>query len=342
MVYMIRLRHVWIAVLVLVLPYATLSDVVMLRNGDRLTGTVLGMKGDTLRFESGDGAVLHFAWKEVRELLLDRSTTVVLQNGESVTGPLLIGDDGHAVSSHGETPSVVDISRVAVIHSPKWGARYRGWRSTGVASLAAKIERGNAELDDVDADLRFSLRKRRHRVSFIGEIERDQSDGLDTKHKWSARTRYDRFFNKTTYGILGVSSEGDEFAELDLRNWVAFGVGHDLRDDRTFRVAGQALLLRVLDEHKTKDNNRYWAARLAFNLEKSLLEGRLTFYLLGSLTGDVDQTERYFYEGRTGFRAPIWGGLVAIAEAKAEYDNVPSGEAEKSDYTYRLKVGYQW
>jgi hypothetical protein len=339
---MMRFRHVWVVTLVLWFPYAALSDVVMLQNGDRLTGTAVGKKGDTLRFESGDDAVLHFPWKEVRALLIDRPTTVVLKNGESVKGPLVMGVDMEAVSSFGETLTFFEITKVEVIHSPKWGMRASGWRSRGVASLSVKIERGNAELEDVDADLRFTLRKQKNRVTFAGEIERDQSEGLKTKHKWSARAQYDRFFKKKTYGVLGASSEGDEFAELDLRNWIALGVGHDLRDVQTFRAGGQALLLRVLDENKTKDDDKYWAVRLSIDLEKMLLEGRLTYYLIGALAGNVEETERYFTEGRTGFRAPIWGGLIAIAEVKAEYDNVPSGEAERDDYTYRLKVGYQW
>jgi hypothetical protein len=336
------IRHVWVVTLVLWFPYAALSDVVMLRNGDRLTGTVLGkQKGETLNFESGDDDVLHFSWKEVRALLIDRSTTVVLKNGESVTGPLVMGVDREAVSSLGETPTFVEITKVEVIRSPQWSMN-GGWRSRGTASLSVKIETGNTELEDVDADLHFTLQKQNNRVSFTSEIEREQADGIDSMQQWSAKAQYDRFFETKTYGVLAVSSESDALAELALRNWVALGVGHDLHDDRTFRAGGQVLLLRVLDENETEDSDRYWAARLNCNIEKMLFEGRLTYFLICAISGDVEGTKHYFAEGRTGCSVPIWGGVIAIAEIKAEYDNLPSGEDESSDYTYRLKLGYRW
>jgi hypothetical protein len=334
---MIKIRYLWFVVLVVGLPSTARPDVVTLRNGDRLTGTVVRKTGEELRFKSTAGDVVGFPWHEVLELHADQPVNLRMKNGKSVQGPVILRADPAAATTN-DVSAVVDIDRVATINSRDESA----WRSEGLIALSAKIERGNAQLDDVDLTVRVSLRDPNNRISLNGEVEREVSEGLDTKHKWFARTRYDRFFTKKSYSVTEFSSEGNEFAELDLRSWIALGVGHDTHDDRAFEAGGRVMLLRVYDEHKTKDDSEYWGTGFAVDLEKKLFNSQLRYYLHGSVYMDIEETNRFFVDAWTGVRVPLWDRIVGTTEVKIEHDNVPSEGAEKTDYTYRLKVGYQW
>jgi hypothetical protein len=42
------------------------------------------------------------------------------------------------------------------------------------------------------------------------------------------------------------------------------------------------------------------------------------------------------------FLFPLQSGIIASAEVELEYDSQPNTGDNKTDTTYRLKIGYQW
>ena len=79
------------------LPGAGLSDVIVLENGDRLTGTVVKKTGKNVRFETADSVDVHFPWSKVRELRTDRPVTALLENAQSFTGSAVLPVDAAEV-----------------------------------------------------------------------------------------------------------------------------------------------------------------------------------------------------------------------------------------------------
>ncbi len=55
---------------------------------------------------------------------------------------------------------------------------------------------------------------------------------------------------------------------------------------------------------------------------------------------DISDTNKYIITSRTGLRFPLTLGFLVSGEIEADYDNEPSGNSDKTDTTFRLKLGY--
>src|SRR5579884_1565268 len=85
--------------LALVSGLALLADQVTLKNGDRLTGTVVKMDGSKLTFKTEMAGDVSIDWKNVTELTSKSKVYVGLKKGQVVEGSVTISDTGVQVES---------------------------------------------------------------------------------------------------------------------------------------------------------------------------------------------------------------------------------------------------
>ena len=54
------------------------------------------------------------------------------------------------------------------------------------------------------------------------------------------------------------------------------------------------------------------------------------------------ESENVVVDNWTGFRFPLYAGLVASNEAQFEFDGAAPSGVDKLDTIWRVKLGYQW
>src|ERR1700736_2686685 len=71
---------------------AAWADQIVLKNGDRVTGTIIRKDGKDLTIKATNFGLITTAWDQVESISADKPLTVVLQNGNTVQGTLATTD----------------------------------------------------------------------------------------------------------------------------------------------------------------------------------------------------------------------------------------------------------
>jgi len=328
------------------------ADVLILKNGDRLTGTVLNETAGVLKFKTSYAGVLSIKWKEIDEvrsakpmiLLMDKQqtlqATIVKNQGEK----LLLKSDGQ------ERPTEVDKKSVVQINPISWRLG-KGYDFSGRVNISIQYDRGNTEGDDLDLDGSLEYRRLSHRLRLFGDYEEKRSNKITTKLKWVASAAYDYFprndwapgLNAEDWYIgLGLKLKKDEFADLNLRTLVGPHVGYQFYESKPINLFLQGGINLVKEQFANNEDNQYWAPSWRLKFDKYLYKDRLQFYYISDGLYGLSSPDKIILENWTGFRFPLSAGIVTSIEVKSDYDSQPPENTEKVDTSYRFKLGYEF
>src|SRR5262245_26691724 len=110
--------RLWLPVLMLAtLP--AFADEVTLKNGDKLTGKVVGMTDGKLKFETSHSGVLSIDWAQIASLKTDDKVRVKLATGERVEGKVTADAGRLKVASEGTAaPVEIEMGKIATFNEP--------------------------------------------------------------------------------------------------------------------------------------------------------------------------------------------------------------------------------
>jgi len=326
-----------------VLSVPASADELILQDGSRVLGKVVSKKNNTLEFKTSFAGTIKVKWSKVLELKTDEPQKVLLTNKEVIPARVLRNTEETTTveSEPGATPREVEKSEVAFINPESWRMG-KGFKFTGNVNAAMKIERGNTDKDEFDFDGKATMRRLHDRVRFFGEAEIDRSEGDLIKRKWKLLNEYNYFFESEWFTGLILSLEHDKFADLDLRTGVGPLIGYQFFESTELNLSVSVGPFRVMENFDEADDNRYWATGWRINFDKYLIKDRLQLYHDQTGIWDLNHTSNVIWNTWTGLRFPLFAGIVASGEIKAEYDSGAVKGTDKLDTTYRAKLGYQW
>jgi hypothetical protein len=98
------------------------ADVVILHNGDRITGTVLRQEDGELQLETHYAGILSIDWNEVRECRLDESAAVLLDDDKVIEVAAIRRDRGRLRLQPPDTDLAMTVApeRVEVVNPEPW------------------------------------------------------------------------------------------------------------------------------------------------------------------------------------------------------------------------------
>jgi hypothetical protein len=316
------------------------SDVVVLRNGDRISGDIVSLEFGILTLSTDNMSTLSIEWPAVRSITSKFGFAIERRDGNKYHGTIATTADGADLTVEGEEGTArIPMSEVERISrfSPKFWDRITGALALGFSytkSSAIQVSSLNFNSSyrstTIDASLDFSsnttrdssgsttsrqllstgvqfLRQSRNFWGLLGSLERDQSLGIDARLVGGAALG--RRFVQSTYteltGIAGL---------VATEEWIV-----DNSSPRTSleAVVGGSWNVFKFIEPKTRLD-------LGLYLFPSLTEqGRVRS------TGNLSLTHKFPHDitlGLTGYLS---------------YDSKPpEPTAEKSDYGLTLNVGY--
>jgi len=324
-------------------PSLLLADMLVMKNGERLTGKVIRKEGSALTFESSSAGQVKVKWDDVKELKTESPVRVVLMDGQVRECPVALKVEAPVAHEEGTDPTILLRTPLDIdmINPEPWRIG-EGWQFSGRFNVALKYERGNNDKDEVDFDGKMTLRDSRNRFEISGELEHDRNQDVKTKDKWIARCKYDRFLGERLYCLVYAICEQDEFAELELRLGGGPGLGKQLYDTDHMGLLVEMLVALVHEEYASDPDEEYWGGGWRLSFERRLFERGTQFYFEHAGVWDIEKTSKMFTKTWTGVRVPLRRGITGTLEARHEYERMAAGDAEETDWTYRLKLGYEW
>ncbi len=321
------------------------TDVVVLLNGDRITGEVKELSYGQLKFKTDDMGTLYIEWNKIAELRTRQLLQVELSDGRRLYGQatqagssaqalrLDTGKTGDAVATT-EVPTS-SVVRMATIDRGNWYDRLDGSVNVGYNFTAAS----DVEVLTVAAEIGSRNQKRKWNVSFDAQLT-DQAAG-DSSQSASLVSTLERFMRNRYYYEGSLEFSRNQELGLDLRTLVGATFGRYLRQTtgREWR-AGAGLAASTEDG---TDGSRRQSLEAALNTSLRLFrfdspETNVTLNL--TLLPSLTESGRWRGEGSLELRREIVNDLFFAISLYDSYDNQPAEGAETNDWSVVTSLGY--
>ncbi len=342
---MTRLLHLACLILGLLPAWSAWADVVILSNGDRITGHIAHKGKDRLEIRTRYAGKISLAWRHVVSLTSDKPLVLQRHSDDELVRGQLVASLPDTVAVETATGEVVAVPRDDVAHiNPTPEESGRGITYKGRANLAMSGNSGNSDTRRVQGDVRFSAAARAYRYTLAaaGEMQKD-NDATNT-FKWRLGADYDRFTRRDrkrfVYGR--TSLEHDRFADIRLRAKTGAGYGFQVIDsediDLSLRLGVDLVFLQRIDD----EDEKYPAAGWGVRYNQVLLKDKAEFFHEQEGFVEMGAPSNLSVLSKTGLRFPVVDTLSASAQLNVDYEGEPGEGRKPYDTALVFGLGYDW
>jgi putative salt-induced outer membrane protein YdiY len=319
------------------------ADSVTLRNGDRLTGTIVRKENGTLILKTSYAGEVKIKWGEVAALRTDQPVEIQLSDGSHFRARLAGGGEGAAAvepAAAGRAPNVPFATIAFINPTPEQSGRGVTYKRR--VNLAANLVRGNTDSGRVYAEGEFVARAKSYRYRFWGQGTRASEDSNTTESNWRATASYDWFVRQKEFVYGRMSFEQDKFRDLKLRAQVGGGLGYQFLETKDIELSAQLGPDFVRAMSYGEPDESFVAASFGLHYSQWLWSRAAQIYFDQTGFWNLQTTSDVVIHANTGVRVPLAGGLQATTQVKVDWDNDPAPGTESTDTTLLLGLGYEW
>jgi putative salt-induced outer membrane protein YdiY len=331
------------------------ADVVTLKNGDRVTGTLVTVRGGNLELKSDILGHLAIPMAQVVTFSAAKPVAVIIKGQNPVQGLLELEPSGDwQVTANGRAQTIaavkVDVIMPADTYQTLVGAAPKPWQAwKGTAGLGYSLQRGNQQTNTFTTTIN-GIRERpeapifkvhwRTNYGFMTLLSHaQQNQSTVTSHTLTTSVRQDYLFSHENF-LFGlaqldhVSTEG-----LYLRQTYGGGFGHDIisNSHTTFSLLGGMAFVheKFFAGSYTQSAAALAGERLGMQITKrTRLDHNLNFYPNLSNRGE------YRFDTSTVFSFKLSNRLSLNASAIDLYLSNPPPGNQKNNITFSTGVGY--
>jgi putative salt-induced outer membrane protein YdiY len=312
------------------------ADEVLMKNGDRLSGTLV-FDGSKLIIDTKSEGKVPVELKNVKTFSSTAPIDIVLADGTKIHARVDAGPDGQIMLAPPDgAMEVVPFARLKAVNPPpvKWAAD---------VLVGGLLARGNTDSDSFNASADLSHKTERDEISFHGQYlfsrQRTPGDGKhETVDDLLGRAKYQYTFAPKIYAYAGIEAEHDVIAGLDLRLAPNVGLGYQWIDQPNLSFSTEAGIGYLYRQYAHDGEDGAPDARAAYHLKAKLNDKFSVFHNFEYLPG-LDRIDNYFIDTDLGLRADITAKIYTEFKIDYRYDSKPAPGHGPNDIRYILGVG---
>jgi len=312
-----------------------------MRNGDRLSGRVVGLDASSLELRTEYAGDISLALDRIERLDTDTPITVVLKDDTRLPGLLEVRDGRVSIAAAAGAAAVALVpARVSSVEQGVVPAA--AWVYNGRVTLGASSTSGNSDVSRANADAEMVARRGRTRVTagLRGAYARDSDE--DTEGNAAANAKLDRFVTEKWYAYANSSLEYDPFRDLRLRATAGAGSGYQVLDSARTALSLEGGLEYVSTQYYDQPDEDFPAGRAAVRLDHWLWQDVMQLFLRAEGYANLEAIERSFVRTQTGLRFPLRDKFLAQAQVNVDWQGDPPPGTTSTDRTLIFSLGYQW
>jgi putative salt-induced outer membrane protein len=223
------------------LTSAVFADQITLKNGDRLTGTIVKSDGKTIVLHTEFAGDVTVDFKAVTQITSEKELRLSTTDKQTLVGPVTTSDGNIKVATKGGGTSEVPLANVAEIMDQ---AEYKkmehpgllhGWN--GGINLGFSLARGNSQTTNLALAVN-AVHPTLNDKTTIYLTSIDTQNQLATPstvaNLITGGVRYDHNLNPRLFGFVAADFMSNALQDLDLRGVYGGGLGfHSIKSDTT-------------------------------------------------------------------------------------------------------------
>ena len=225
---------------------ALFADQIVLKNGDRLTGTIEKSDDKTLVLKTEFAGEVTVQWPAVQEITSTQKLHVTLNDGKTVAGTVTTSDGNLTVATANAGPVTEPKASVTKVFGEAEQAAYErslhpglleGWQ--GGANVGFGLTRGNSQTKNLALAFTADRKGWRDKLSLYTNSIYATNDApgataATTANAIQGGARYDHDLTARIFGYVGADFQTDALQTLDLRSVFGGGLGwHAIKNERT-------------------------------------------------------------------------------------------------------------
>jgi hypothetical protein len=321
------------------------TDVIVLVNGDRLTGEIKSLEHNRLKFSTDHMGTVYIEWDKVARLQSDQYLLLERQDGLRYYGQLKPGtEDGRLQVDRGdaqampETVTMASVIRAVPIEGGEFIDRLDGYVSAGLDIAKANDRRS------MDFAGGLSSRTREREWAFDGSVNLTDDSTGDTSERYDAGLQYRQFRERRDFYLGFAELSRNTELDLNLRTLAGGGYGQYFVQTNTAEWVG-GLGLAYSNEHYTGEEQFnsieavFYTTFSIFRYDFPETDIGGTLSLLPSLTKsgryrtEGDLHAKYEFVDDLYFELRLWGSFDS---------DPPIAGATRSDYGLVTSLGYSF
>ena len=225
---------------------AAKSDIILFKNGDRLTGEVKTLDRGKVSFDTDATGVIKIEWDDIEQLYSNTTFEVALDNGDRLYGSLAETTRHNEVRLQTDT-TTLDLPLGTVVRMTPIKATVLDRMEMSVdigysLAKASKLEQSNLSYD-------FAYREEKRLITLSFDSSTSSSENDPPSTRVFTNLGYRRFLDTLTWDpfAVGQLDRNDELG-IDRRVSVGGGMSRWLRDTNNSRIAFGGGLIRSWED----------------------------------------------------------------------------------------------
>jgi hypothetical protein len=331
-----------IALLYSVPGLADKTDIVILINGDAVTGEIKALEFGTIRYSTDSMGTVSIDWEDISSITSEQNLEIEVTDGSSYFGRLLKADDQFTVrvktASQEVSLAAAEIIRITPIEtSEKFYERLEGSFSFGFQTQKSS----EVTTSNMAADVRY--RTRDYLVGLKLNSTLTDQPAEETKVRQSIETNYQRFRANRWFTDVFTRWEKNDELGIQARSSAGWALGRYFvqtnRNQFSLALGLQGARASYLgeDDSTTEAEGRFEIRYL----HRSLVpESSLT--LTSKIYPLIEDLSQYRAETDISFRREFFSDFFFDVTLGYSYISDPPTDAASNDYNVTTSIGYSF
>jgi putative salt-induced outer membrane protein YdiY len=311
------------------------ADEVILKNGDRLSGSIVKMSEGSLLLETSYAGEIKIDWNEVQGFTSAAPAKVQTTDGSILMGVVTAPSPDRIVITDDQfRPMAIPLTSIQAINPPP------RVRHSGTFNLGGVIAKGNSDSKAINASMLYSLRTDRHRFGVEGKYNYGEQSKKISVRNSLAQLTYDFFLTKRAFWNTFALFEQDTLQDLNLRSTYGTGPGYQFIDTERTKLSGTVGLAYVHEDWRTKQDVDSPAGRWSVNFTTSLIPDRLILFHRQEGFYDFKEPNAWRLRANQGFRVPVYKQFAVNLEYDVRYNSNSAPGTKHVDHQYIAGLSY--
>ncbi len=317
---------------------AAKTDVVELRNGDRITCEIRKLERGKLTVKTDGLGTIAIEWDDVERVSSKASYDVELESGLRLFGSLERSDAGAVVvgaAPGGVRAQIREIVRIAPVGGTFW-RRLDGSIDAGFSFAQANVQ------TDWSFNTEVSYRSRRLLSTLQADSALTIREDADRQSRNTVTLESQRFLGHR-WSALGFSQfQQNEELSLDLRALVGAGVARRLVQSNRTILAAVGGAAWTNEQYSGEEDQNVAEAVAGLTWDWFTFDGRSTNLDVGLVSYYGLNRSRVRLELKTSFKSDIVGDLYWSINLFESYNSQPPASQKTSDFGISATVGWSF
>jgi hypothetical protein len=242
------------------------TDIVLFKNGDRLTGEIKTLDRGKVSFDTDAAGVIKIEWDDIEQLYSNTTFEVALDNGERLFGSLAETTRHNELRLQTDS-TALDLPIATVVRMTPIKSTIIDRMNMNV-SLGYSLAKAN-KLEQSNMSYDFAYREEQQQITFSFDGSTSNSANEPSSTRMFSNFGYRRFLPAGAWDPFGVAQiERNDELGIDRRTSVGGGMARWLRDKNQSRIAfGGGLIRSLEDDHLSTETKSDTEALVAMDFE---------------------------------------------------------------------------